>query len=93
MTRICRNHVADSSCKIPKTNAFMPDAGMIVYRTKVDAPSDPQDFSGYVRSYGNHNGVHSNTRSGDGDYKGFQRCPEFCKDPSNALCTMYARDA
>ncbi|OQR89560.1 hypothetical protein THRCLA_09690 [Thraustotheca clavata] len=82
--RVClaypsKNHVADLC-----TSQYIPDNGMVIYRSELGATSDPP-LEKWPFSYPNTNGEHTN---GQIDYKGFQNCPKFCEDMPNAFCSV-----
>ncbi|KAF0715743.1 Aste57867_3214 [Aphanomyces stellatus] len=71
-----KNHAASAA------NKFIPDAGVVISRTKVGDNTDTFDGKTYKHSNGDHvNGVV--------DGKGFQNCPAFgSPETDKALCTM-----
>jgi len=79
-----KNHVA-AEC----TNAYIPDAGVEIFRSQADKTSNESTADAplgqWSVQYTHQNGVHKN---GVIDFKGFQNCPKFCEDKGRALCTM-----
>ncbi|KAF0719875.1 Aste57867_736 [Aphanomyces stellatus] len=86
--RVCvaypaKNHVADVC-----TNAYIPDAGVRIFRTRA-WPTAADGVDPPLRQWPVEY-THANGRHDDGrvDYKGFQHCPKFCQDKGRALCSL-----
>jgi hypothetical protein len=74
-----KNHVA-ATC----TNQYIPDTGLELYHGGVTGSSDPAQSAfkqNLVRNWTEH-------KNGVIDFKGFQRCPNFCSNMDKSLCTQ-----
>lgn len=78
---VCLAYPAQFHVAATCTDQYIPDKGVTIRRTGINAYTD--DFS--AANYTHQNGVHQN---GVVDYKGYQNCPKFCEDQGKALCTM-----